>query len=93
MIDPDYYPRAMRCAAQVFGVPITVLRGDCRERTAVRARWAVWLCLHRRGHAKIAIGRRAARDHSTVGYAISMAEQHEARSPEFAAMVREVAAA
>lgn len=93
MIDPDFYPRALRRAASLSGVTPYQMRSESRRREVVRARWAIWLCLKRRGHTAAAIGRRAARDHTTVHYALDQAQLHESIDPCFAELVREVAAA
>lgn len=93
VLDPLFYPRALRRAAALAGVETAALKSPRRDRHLVRARWTVWLALQRRGWTNSSTARRMRLDQTTVSYGIREAIELERRDPHFATAVAKVAAA
>lgn len=87
-------PAVLKAAAEVGGANVPQLISEWRApKQLVHARWAAMAVLSQRGASSAAIGRALNRDHSTVLYGIKQANYLAARSPEFVAMLDEVARA
>lgn len=91
--DPLYASRALAKAAGLSGANTEQLLLGWKQQELVRGRWAVMICLQRRGASKGQIGRRINRDPATVWHGLKMARALLAQDPDFAALVAEVDAA
>lgn len=56
----------LKSAATAYGMKIEVAYSSTRTEPAIRARWATWLELKRRGYSCVGIGRVFGRDHGTI---------------------------
>lgn len=92
--DPLYWQRAIAVAKEAVGVTDEKFLGDVRKpKKLVYARWAVMLCLRKRGCSWKQVAKRVKRDHTTVIYGVDQAQYMAAHNPEVAALVALVDAA
>lgn len=71
-------------AADLFGIRVAQVTGECREAINCEARFAVMLVLRRRGWSFPRIARAVGRsDHTTAMHGVRRAEQLERREPGF----------
>lgn len=86
-----YIDRASATAAAWVGVPDIWVRD--REKRIVRARWAVYLALHRGGWSVHRISAETGMERKGVGYGLAKAEILASIPGEFAGLLRAVVAA
>lgn len=73
--------------AELFNIHPRDLTGDYRYQFIVRARYALFLALRRRGWSYPRIGKLLKRDHSSVIHGVKRALYYSERDPEYAAKV------
>ena len=78
-------------ASALSGVPVWILRSDCRLRGLCLVRFAAMSAMRRKGMTLPAIGQAMRRDHSTVLSGIRKADAYAARYPRFMAFVEALA--
>lgn len=93
MVDPMLYPRALHKASELTGISTHDIRSKSRIREVTRARWLVWLALHRWDHSFASIGRRTGYDHSTIRHGVNEAKYYITKDPGYALAAAQVAAA
>ena len=78
-------------ASALSGVPVWMLRSDCRLRGLCLVRFAAMAAMRRKGMSYPAIGKALARDHSTIISGIRTAGIYAERYPRFSAFVEALA--
>lgn len=91
--DPFFLQRALEVASSAVEATPAQLLSPCRDRSLVRARFAVMRACRCRGMSLHSIARRFNRDHSSVVYAERQAPLLAKRYPDFADLLARVDAA
>lgn len=79
-------------AADIFGIEVSRLKGETRERKAAYARFAIcWMAHARLGYSSVRVGRMLGRrDHTSVLYACKRAISMRVTHPDFRRATQEL---
>ena len=80
------------CAAWTLGTTPRDVLGKSRFQAHVRARWAVWFVLHRRGCPYASIGRSFGHHHTSVMHAVREVRRRLPSDPSLEGLVLRLAA-